>query len=144
MATEIKENKRWLCNVCYMGMDSNGCDHGFDEQTVNIQVNRQLDSIKMSLTPPMKFMPTQENSWEKTFDEFYTLPENMIPGPQRERAIKAFIASVEQEAEKRGERKGELYALKQALWEIDGLRNYGTPSMLSVEMQKEDEDRDHD
>lgn len=29
--------------------------------------------------------------WEKEFDEFYTLPENMTPGPQREKAIKNFI-----------------------------------------------------
>lgn len=37
---------------------------------------------------------TQENNWEKEFDEFYTLPENMIPGPQRENAIKKFISSL--------------------------------------------------
>lgn len=47
-----------------------------------------------------------ETSWQKRFDEFYTLPSNMIPGPQREKAIKAFITEVEAAAEERCFEKG--------------------------------------
>jgi hypothetical protein len=39
--------------------------------------------------------------WEAEFDEFYTLPENMIPGPQREKAIKSFIRNLQKETEER-------------------------------------------
>ncbi len=40
--------------------------------------------------------------WEAEFDEFYTLPENMVPGPQRERAIKSFITHLLQEEREKG------------------------------------------
>lgn len=48
----------------------------------------------------------KETSWQERFDEFYTLPSNMIPGPQREKAIKAFIIEVEAAAEERCFEKG--------------------------------------
>lgn len=48
----------------------------------------------------------KETSWQERFDEFYTLPSNMIPGPQREKAIKAFITEVEAAAEERCFEKG--------------------------------------
>lgn len=50
---------------------------------------------------------------EKKFDEFYTLPPMMIPGPQREKAIKDFIKSTLHELQKASlpeEKKEELWA----------------------------------
>lgn len=38
--------------------------------------------------------PSQPEAWENEFDQFYALPENMIAGLQREKAIKAFIKNL--------------------------------------------------
>ena len=43
--------------------------------------------------------------WEAEFDEFYTLPENMIPGPQREKAIKSFIRNLQKETDDKWKKK---------------------------------------
>ena len=48
----------------------------------------------------MSDTPEIVEEWEERFDEFYTLPQNMVPGPQREKAIKSFIANQIAKAEK--------------------------------------------
>ncbi len=102
----MKQDKEKYCKRCWSKVNGGYIGHT-DELKCSCpchQEDRALtDAAGIGITDVGEPKETIED-WEKEFDEFYTLPENMIPGPQREKAIKSFIHTQKQLSYKEGQK----------------------------------------